>query len=231
LTANAGGSVSFVWTTPSGNPSTYVIEAGSAPGLTNLVNSDLGSAATTLTATGVAAGTYYVRVRAKNSCGVGPASNEIVVSILAPTRGTRWPVNGHHYDAIVVPQGISWTAAYAAAQAAGSGWHLATLTSFEENQFVANLVFSPSFWICCFSGNAAGPWIGGYKSGPRVGDYAWVTGEPFDYKNWGPAEPYGNGDRIAFFGYRAPMGSSWNDYPDVSTSLPLPRGYVIEIDR
>jgi predicted phage tail protein len=73
LTWNAGGG---------GDPAaSYVIEAGSASGLSDLVNVDTGTAATTLTATGVAPGTYFVRVRARNASGTSPASNEIIVIV------------------------------------------------------------------------------------------------------------------------------------------------------
>jgi Protein of unknown function (DUF642) len=83
LTANTGGTVAFAWTTPPGNPVAYVLEAGSASGLANLANSTLGPV-TTFGTTGVAPGTYYVRVRARNACGLGLASNEIqlIVSIV-----------------------------------------------------------------------------------------------------------------------------------------------------
>jgi hypothetical protein len=80
-TVNAGGTVSFVWNAASGSPTTYVIEAGSQSGLANLANSDLGGPATSMTATGVGPGTYYVRVRAKNAHGISSPSNEIVVTV------------------------------------------------------------------------------------------------------------------------------------------------------
>src|SRR5262249_38051989 len=69
ISFNSGGTVVLSWNGASGSPSTYLVEAGSSTGASDLVNSDLGSAATTLTATGVGAGTYYVRVRGKNACG------------------------------------------------------------------------------------------------------------------------------------------------------------------
>jgi len=81
LTLNAGGTVSFAWT-PSAGATTYVIEAGSAPGANNLVpGTDLGSSATVFTATGVGAGTYFVRVRARNACGTSGVSNELTVAV------------------------------------------------------------------------------------------------------------------------------------------------------
>jgi len=41
-----------MWTAASGTPTSYIVEAGSQPGLINLANSDLGNGAVTLTATG-----------------------------------------------------------------------------------------------------------------------------------------------------------------------------------
>lgn len=81
LIVNSGGTVGFSWTIASGNPTSYVLEAGSAPGTTNLANSDLGTPATAHTATGVGAGTYYVRVRARNACGTSGPSNEVVLVV------------------------------------------------------------------------------------------------------------------------------------------------------
>lgn len=75
----SGSTVTLSWTAPAGAAS-FVLEAGSATGLSNLVNSDVGGG-TSYVATGVGAGTYYVRVRATNSCGTGSPSNESVVTV------------------------------------------------------------------------------------------------------------------------------------------------------
>jgi len=82
LTFDVGGTVSFAWTASPGATS-YSIEAGSAPGLTNLANSNLGSAATSATFNGVGAGAYYVRLRARNAaCGtISAPSNEVLLIV------------------------------------------------------------------------------------------------------------------------------------------------------
>jgi len=81
LTFNSGGTVSFNWNAAAGATS-YIIEAGSAPGLANLANANLGSPATSATFNGVPRGTYFVRLRSSNACGVsGNVSNEVIVIV------------------------------------------------------------------------------------------------------------------------------------------------------
>ena len=84
LSSSASGStVILVWMAPASGdaPASYVIEAGSSSGASNLANFDTGSATTSLTATAVPAGTYFLRVRAKNAAGLSGASNEFVVVV------------------------------------------------------------------------------------------------------------------------------------------------------
>ena len=87
LTANSGGTVSFAWNASS-SATTYIVEAGSTPGAVNLANSDLGSSATSATFSGIGAGTYYVRLRARNACGTSGASNEVILVVGGSTPTT-----------------------------------------------------------------------------------------------------------------------------------------------
>jgi hypothetical protein len=77
--------VTLAWDPPveeQGLPTSYVIEAGSRPGRSNLAVFEIAaSAEPRLVVDGVPAGTYYVRVRARNFAGLSEPSNEIVVTV------------------------------------------------------------------------------------------------------------------------------------------------------
>jgi len=124
--------------------------------------------------------------------------------------------NDHWYEAVSVPDGITWSNANSAATAMGG--YLATITSAAENTFVYSLVDADIYWTNIDGVDTAGPWLGGFDSG----GWKWVTGEPFSYTNWYPGDPnyrmdppytypqdalvmYGSGPTIA---YRSPM---WDD--------------------
>jgi hypothetical protein len=103
LTSRVSGStVTLSWSAPSGGcaPVAYVLQAGSAAGLSNLANSATGTTATTYVATGVGPGTYFVRVRAQNFDGQSGPSNEIAVIVgplpnLVPTSGAPFSRTPH----------------------------------------------------------------------------------------------------------------------------------------
>ena len=78
--------VRLSWTPPSEGvtPLSYVLVAGSAPGLSNVAVLDLGSPATSVSGP-VAAGTYFVRLAARGSCGVGVLSNEVPLVVGGPS--------------------------------------------------------------------------------------------------------------------------------------------------
>ena len=76
-----GNSVQLTWTAPVGaTPTGYVIDAGTAPGLSNLTTQATGSTATVFNA-GAPNGTYYLRVRALYPTGTSSASNEVTVVV------------------------------------------------------------------------------------------------------------------------------------------------------
>lgn len=82
LTASVrGNTVTLTWAGAGGNPTDYIIEAGSLPGAANLAQFGTGNPATTFMAGNVPPGTYFVRVRARNTDGISGASNEVSLSV------------------------------------------------------------------------------------------------------------------------------------------------------
>jgi len=75
----ASTSVSLSWQAGAGATS-YVLEAGSSPGLSNVAVLNTGSGATTFS-TAAPPGLYYVRIRSQNACGISAPSNETTVTI------------------------------------------------------------------------------------------------------------------------------------------------------
>src|SRR5207245_2548584 len=87
LTGSATEStVTLSWVAPSGGdaPTSYMVEAGSTTGRSDLANFDTVNGAVTLTVDAVPVGTYFLRVRSKNAAGVSAASNEITVVVVVP---------------------------------------------------------------------------------------------------------------------------------------------------
>jgi len=76
VAAVSGVAVTFSWNASAGATS-YVLEAGSAPGLADLTAINVGT--TTGFTASAPPGTYYVRVRGSNACGNGGPSNEATV--------------------------------------------------------------------------------------------------------------------------------------------------------
>jgi hypothetical protein len=86
--AVTGTTVALSWTAPSGcAPTSYIIQAGSAPGLSDLANFSTGSTATSFTATNVPSGTYYVRILSAASGGVVSAPSTEITFVVG-TCGT-----------------------------------------------------------------------------------------------------------------------------------------------
>lgn len=77
----SGSTVMLSWVAGTGEPNSFLLEAGSAPGKSDQSRIDLHGIATTYTATGVKPGTYYARVLGVRECGTGPASNEVIAVV------------------------------------------------------------------------------------------------------------------------------------------------------
>lgn len=124
--------------------------------------------------------------------------------------------NGHGYEVVVVPNGITWLQARDAAVAAGG--YLATITSADENKFVYDLAAANNACWHIESGWCNGPWLGGFQlpgSNEPDGGWCWVTGEAWSYTNWSignPSNAAGIEDVLHFGGYQwVPNTSEWND--------------------
>ena len=133
--------------------------------------------------------------------------------------------NGHWYE--IVDASISWSAASTAAVSAGG--YLATITSENEQQFVASLIASHVSGITNIGDS--GYIIGGFQptgsTGEPGGNWQWVTGEAWVYTNWGVGEPNNSGvENYLYMDERYTW--AWNDYIDAGTYYRQPSGYIIE---
>lgn len=82
----AGSQVTLTWSHAAGGStaSSYLLEAGTGPAQTNVGVFNLTGTPSSYSASGVPNGVYYVRLRARNDCGTGAASNEVVISVPQP---------------------------------------------------------------------------------------------------------------------------------------------------
>ena len=131
--------------------------------------------------------------------------------------------NGNWYE--VVSADLTWHNASTAAQLAsylGVNGHLATITSSEEDSFVAGLI-----------NNSMKPWLGATDEIVE-GSWQWVTGETWNYTNWmigqpdnAPRNQYGE-DYMHYF----TPSQGWNDLIDVKlSSWPYNPGYIVEYEN
>lgn len=162
-----GSTVVLIWTAPaSGDPATtYVLQAGSAAGLSNLANFSTGSTATTYTANGVAAGTYFVRVLAGNGAGQSAPSNEITITVGGATNAPGAPaaVTAAVSGSTVT---LAWTAPLSGGAPttywleAGSAPGASNLANFSTGStttgYVATGVPNGTYYVRVRAGNAFG---------------------------------------------------------------------------
>jgi len=161
------------------------------------------------------------------------AALTLFVTVSAHAIPVQWQVssggNGHFYDVVFSQQLLTWTDANTAALALPGGWHLATLTSSAESAFAESLL-DPTQYTDCVSGTLGGTictgvWIGALSSAIGSNDWQWVTGETFSYTDWGPFEPFSNGDRIRLDRFQSFGVFSWNDARNTANPA---HGYILE---
>jgi hypothetical protein len=159
----------------------------------------------------------------------------VALTSAATAAPTVWDVssggNGHSYEVIAAPAGISWDNARSAALAAGGD--LASITSAAENSFVFALTDSNAYWYLYDGHIAIGPWLGGRQvGGPEpAGGWTWSNGDAFAYTNWAPGQPDNTSgeDRLHFHvidGTPTGRGPTWNDLQN--NGGVLPHAYVVE---
>lgn len=117
--------------------------------------------------------------------------------------------DGHKYE--IFRETLTWEEAKAACEAKGG--HLATITSQEEQKMIESLNTQNSKL-----------WIGGYKN--SAGEWCWVTGEPWEYQNWGDGEPNNSSNVVADESCVAVWPVKWNDLANSNTYEQS--GYICE---
>ena len=142
--------------------------------------------------------------------------------IASPIQPNKWELidnSGihHEYQILFAPSISCGTAASSLEE----GWHLATITSEEEQLSIINAL----------DGLKGEFWLGGYqaeKGTTPEDNWEWVTGEQWEYTHWAPGEPndaYGSSSEqhIAIWS-RWGTDWKWND----EGYLPNITGYVTE---
>jgi hypothetical protein len=112
--------------------------------------------------------------------------------------------NGHWYRLYVHPSAVSYPLLFSLAESAGG--HAVTLANSDEARFVAGLVPDVP------SSLPSTVLLGAYRSN---GAWAWVTGEPWVYTNWGgqgcPTGPYPNNGNAGQHVKFPACPSAWTD--------------------
>lgn len=119
------------------------------------------------------------------------------------------PSGEHQYK--IFYDTLTWEEAKSACEAMGG--HLATVTSEEEQQKLNS-----------YNGGNHNLWIGGYKNAD--GQWCWVTGEPWEYQNWGDGEPNNSSNVVADESCVAVWPVKWNDLANSNTYEQS--GYICE---
>lgn len=120
---------------------------------------------------------------------------------------------------------VSWF--WAKTRCEQMGGHLATITSKEENEFVASLLprarnYDTFYWI-------------GLLDETKKRAWKWITGEEFSYQDWRPGEPNNAGGNEYYVAMTASPEASvhgtWNDFEGPHRTHDIIVGFVCEWDE
>ena len=148
----------------------------------------------------------------------GVAVAALIAAVAAPAAfaqdAVQWRVedggNGHWYRFTRFDVPVCWHAARQLSEAAGG--HLATLTADSENQYVIALVDANDPGVL-----EGGPFVGATCVDVPWGQWAWVTGEPFEFTAWNWGEPNSGGsERYVHLWRWGALG--WNDTSECSSN-------------
>ena len=147
---------------------------------------------------------------------------------------------GHVFE-VYKASGISWVDAADCADnisVGGATGHLATITSFSENQWVVDQLLIPA--LTADPALQSQVWVGGYQDSvvnEPAGGWRWANSEgPFsgsngnpDYTNWADNEPNNNGggeDHLTVGRYADDL-HAWNDEGSAPGTI---GGFIVEYD-
>lgn len=148
---------------------------------------------------------------------IGLAAGAAALSGTAAAAPVLNAANGHYYQYIDQRTSI-WEDALAAAAGMsynGMQGYLATITSAQENAFIASNVTQSVAWVAGSDKDAEGVWK--WMAGPEAG-------QVFTYTNWAPGEPNNccGGENYLHFNWA--FSGGWNDIRNNYDRY----GYVVE---
>lgn len=154
-------------------------------------------------------------------------TDTLEVSLVQPGE-VFFPGTGHLYE--YISSTLTWTAAQTAAAGLtryGAAGYLTTITSQEENDFVADRLANAG-WMGASDAATEDDWQ--WVTGPETGTSFWSGDQNGSavggrYENWNSSEPNDSSFNEDCGQFLAGGSGFWNDLPCTVTTLP---GYVVE---
>jgi hypothetical protein len=199
-----GNNVNLSWSAPGGQVLGYRVEAGSAPGQSNL-HSGVYPPTPQLSAPNVPSGIYYVRVRAIASDGEGPPSNEVIVTVGAsgPCAGPPAAPTGLNATVNGTTVAFSWAAGggcpasnYVLQAGSGPGMSNLAVANVGAAQGLTSAAPPGTYYVRVLAQNAFG------TSGPSNQQIVSVGGGSNGPGNGGTANMTPLAGMVSSFGYR-----------------------------